>query len=563
MYKYSSMDLRFVKERVAEFRDQVRRRGAGELTEDEFRPLRLMNGLYMQRHAYMLRVAIPYGLISSAQMRAFGVVADRYDRGYGHFTTRQNLQYNWLKLEDVPDLLDLLADVEMNGIQTSGNCVRNITTDPYAGTAADEILDCRPYCEHLRQYVALHPEFMYLPRKFKIAFSGAAEDRAATAVHDIGIRAVREPNSGELTWRVFVGGGLGRTPRIAPVIRDYLPLDQLQSYVEAILRVYNLHGRRDNKFKARIKILVGALGVPEFQRQVEAEWETLRASEETQPDAHAQRMAALTEAFADIRYDSTAGQGPEDSSWRARAATDTTFRNWLERNVKPHRVPGYHSVLVSLKRPDIAPGDVFTAEFHALADLMDRFNQGQITAVYNQNLCLQNIRGRDLEAVYAALQALGMARANMGTIQDMICCPGLDFCSLANASSIPVAKALFERFADLDEAYDYGPVDIKMSGCINACGHHHVGDIGVLGIDKHGAEFFQVAIGGSPGTSDDDPASLAEVIGPSVPIDAVVDLVERIMDCYVDARTGREIFRDTVRRVGVDHFRDYLAGVAT
>ncbi|MBT9555995.1 MAG: nitrite/sulfite reductase, partial [Myxococcales bacterium] len=389
MYRYSPMDLQFVKERVAEFRDQVRRRNAGELTEDEFRPLRLMNGLYMQRHAYMLRVAIPYGLLSSAQMRKLGAIAEKYDRGFGHFTTRQNLQYNWLKLDEVPDLLQELADVEMNGIQTSGNCVRNITTDPYAGVAPDELLDCRPYCEILRQYVALHPEFMYLPRKFKIAFSGANEDRAATAVHDIGIKAVRGPH-GALGFEVLVGGGLGRTPRIGQVVRDFLPLEDLVSYTEAILRVYNLHGRRDNKFKARIKILVGALGIDEFRRQVEVEWAPI-AGEKLDPV----RVAAVTRQFEDVVFEPGA-EG--EQRFRERALTDAPFRRWLEHNVKPHRVPGYNVVLVSLKRPKIAPGDVFTAEFDALADLMDRYNQGYCTALYNQNVCFQYIRNADLEA---------------------------------------------------------------------------------------------------------------------------------------------------------------------
>lgn len=548
MYRYNDFDKAFVRERAAEFRGQVERRVAGELSEDEFRPLRLMNGLYYQRHAYMLRIAIPYGLISSAQMRCFGLIADKFDRGFGHFTTRQNLQFNWLELEDVPDILDHLAEVEMNAIQTSGNCVRNITCDPYAGVAGDEILDVRPYCEYIRQYVALHPEFMYLPRKFKIAMTGALEDRAAVQVHDIGVRAVER--DGEIGFEVLAGGGLGRTPRIGQVIYEFIEKRHLQSVIEAILRVYNLHGRRDNKYKARIKILVGDLGVDEFRRQVDAEWKHV-VSDELDMD----RIAEIASMFQEFQYDPGAAGY---SGHAERATTDRGFARWMKQNVGAHKVDGYNVVHVSLKKPGIAPGDVTSEQFRAIADLMDRHNHGICNAVYNQNLVFQDIRNDELETVFDALTNLGLATANIGTLQDMICCPGLDFCSLANASSIPIAKDITSRFDDLDELYDLGKIEIKMSGCINACGHHHVGDIGILGIDKRGEEFYQIAIGGSPGTSPSDPARVASILGPAVARKDVVDAMERILDCFATQRTGTESFRDTVARVGTEPFKEKL-----
>ncbi|GMV39178.1 MAG: sulfite reductase [Myxococcales bacterium] len=547
MYRYSPMDARFVRERVEEFRGQVARRLAGQLSEDELRPLRLMNGLYLQRHAYMLRIAIPYGLLNSDQVRKLGWIAEQYDRGYGHFTTRQNLQLNWIKLEEAPDILGHLADVEMHAIQTSGNCVRNITSDPFAGIAGDELLDPRPWCEVLRQYSTLHPEFMYLPRKFKIAISGSATDRAATSIHDIGVRAVRNAD-GELGWRILAGGGLGRTPRLAQVVTEWAPLDELIAWCEAILRVYNLHGRRDNKFKARIKILVGEIGIERFREEVAAELEQI-------PDRKMDmdRVREVAASFDDVVWDPLAA---ESSAHAERAATDRPFARWLERNVKPHKVPGYNAVYASLKRQGVPTGDLFAAEFDAVADLMDRFNQGYISATYEQNLLFQYIRNEDLGALYDGLAAVGLATPNIGTIQDIICCPGLDFCSLANASSIPVSKALIERFADLDEAYELGPLDIKMSGCINACGHHHVGHIGLLGIDKQGEEYYQIQLGGSPGTDDGDPASLGAVLGPAVAQDDVVTAVDRIVDCFVEQRDGTETFLQVVRRVGLQPFKE-------
>ncbi|MFT5429588.1 MAG: sulfite reductase (NADPH) hemoprotein beta-component [Myxococcota bacterium] len=548
MYLYNDFDKAFVRERADEFRGQVERRMSDELSEDEFRPLRLMNGLYYQRHAYMLRIAVPYGLLSSAQMRCFGLIAEKYDRGYGHFTTRQNIQFNWMELKDVPDILDHLAEVEMNAIQTSGNCVRNITCDPLAGVAGDEILDVRPYCEYIRQYVALHPEFMYLPRKFKIAMTGATEDRAAVQVHDIGVRTI--VRDGEVGFELLVGGGLGRTPRIGEVIYEWLPKKHLQSRIEAVLRVYNLHGRRDNKYKARIKILVGDLGVDEFRRQVDAEWEHVKDDE-----LDMGRIAEITAMFDDVHYE------PAANGYTAhleRAQTDPAFSRWMQHNLSDHKVDGYHVVHVSLKAPEEPPGDITTTQFHGLADLMDQYNQGKCTAVYNQNLVLQYIRTEDLVAVYDGLVNHGLATANIGTLQDMICCPGLDFCSLANATSIPIAKAINERFDDLDFLYDLGKIEIKMSGCINACAHHHVGDIGILGIDKRGEEFYQLAIGGSPGTTAADEARVAKILGPAVAKADVVDSIERIIDCFAAQRTGNESFRDTVSRVGTEPFKEVL-----
>ena len=546
MYKYNDFDKTFVKARVEEFRSQVERRLAGELSEEDFRPLRLMNGLYYQRHAYMLRVAIPYGLLNSRQMRALGVVAETYDRGFGHLTTRQNIQFNWLELKDIPDILDLLADVEMNGIQSSGNCVRNISCDPLSGVAADELIDMRPYCELIRQYVALHPEFMFLPRKFKIAMSAGKEDRAAVQVHDIGVRAVER--NGEIGFRIFVGGGLGRTPRVGKVIHEFLAPIHLQSYIEAVLRVYNLHGRRDNKYKARIKILVGALGIDEFRRQVDEEWQHLQ-----QDTLDTSKLAAIEGMF---RHGTYCNDAKHYTAHKQRALTDTSFARWLEHNVLAHKHDGYNIVHVSAKRKGIPPGDLYTHQFDALADIMDNYSWGHCNVVYDQNLVLPYVKNEDLEAVYDRLTSIELATANRHTIQDMICCPGLDFCSLANAASIPVAKAITERFDDLDELYDLGRIDIKMSGCINACGHHHVGDIGILGIDKRGEEYYQIALGGSPGQSDVDIARVAKILGPAVAKDRVVWALERILDTYATARTGSESFRDTVSRVGVHPFKE-------
>lgn len=548
MYRYNDFDKAFVKARVQEFRSQVERRLSNQLSEDDFRPLRLMNGLYYQLHAYMLRVAIPYGLLNSRQMRVLGDVAEKYDRGFGHLTTRQNIQFNWLELEQVPEILDLLADAEMTGIQTSGNCVRNISCDPFSGVAGDELIDMRPYCELIRQYVALHPEFMFLPRKFKIAMSAGTEDRAAVQVHDVGVRAVER--NGEIGFRIFVGGGLGRTPRIGQVIRDFLPTIHLQSYIEAILRVYNLHGRRDNKYKARIKILVGALGIDEFRRQVEEEWQHLK-----QDQLNNEHLAEIRRMF---RHGDYCDNAKDYVAHHQRATTDASFARWLEHNVLKHKVDGYNIVHVAVKRKDLPPGDLFTHQFRALADIMDQYSWGYCNAVYDQNLVLPYVKNEDLEAVYDQLTSIELATPNRHTLQDMICCPGLDFCSLANTTSIPVAKAITERFDDLDELYDLGRIDIKMSGCINACGHHHVGDIGILGIDKRGEEYFQIALGGSPGQSDVDLARVAKILGPAVAKDRVVWALERILDTYASARTGNETFRDTVTRVGVGPFKEAI-----
>jgi sulfite reductase (NADPH) hemoprotein beta-component len=548
VYRYNDFDKAFVKARVQEFRSQVERRLSNQLSEDDFRPLRLMNGLYYQLHAYMLRVAIPYGLLNSRQMRVLGDVAEKYDRGFGHLTTRQNIQFNWLELEQVPEILDLLADAEMTGIQTSGNCVRNISCDPFSGVAGDELIDMRPYCELIRQYVALHPEFMFLPRKFKIAMSAGTEDRAAVQVHDVGVRAVER--NGEIGFRIFVGGGLGRTPRIGQVIRDFLPTIHLQSYIEAILRVYNLHGRRDNKYKARIKILVGALGIDEFRRQVEEEWQHLK-----QDQLNNEHLAEIRRMF---RHGDYCDNAKDYVAHHQRATTDASFARWLEHNVLKHKVDGYNIVHVAVKRKDLPPGDLFTHQFRALADIMDQYSWGYCNAVYDQNLVLPYVKNEDLEAVYDQLTSIELATPNRHTLQDMICCPGLDFCSLANTTSIPVAKAITERFDDLDELYDLGRIDIKMSGCINACGHHHVGDIGILGIDKRGEEYFQIALGGSPGQSDVDLARVAKILGPAVAKDRVVWALERILDTYASARTGNETFRDTVTRVGVGPFKEAI-----
>jgi len=548
MYRYDQTDIRLVRERVEEYRSQVQRRISGELSEDEFRPLRLMNGLYLQRHAYMLRIAVPYGLLSSAQMRKLAFITERYDRGLGHWTTRQNLQLNWLKIEDTPDILAHLAEVEMHAMQTSGNCVRNITCDPWAGVAPDELFDVRPWCEIVRQYTTLHPEFMYLPRKFKIAFSGAAEDRAATQIHDVGIEAMRDA-AGAFAWRVYVGGGLGRTPRVGQIVREGLPLDEVVAYCEAILRVYNLHGRRDNKFKARIKILVGELGLDRFKAEVEAEYADIP---EAQRHVDLAKVAAIARQFEVVRRDdSTVVDGH-----LSRAAADPSFSRWLEANTLPHRWPGHRIVQLSLKHPGRAPGDATTAQLYAIADLMDRFNQGYAVSTYQQNLALQFVRHADLPALYDALLPLGLATPNIGTIQDIICCPGMDYCSLANAHSIPVAKALHERFIDLDEAYDLGPVHIKMSGCINACGHHHIGHIGILGIDKKGVDFYQIAIGGHPGTGPHDPARVGRILGQAVPKERVVDVVERVLEVYRERRQGAESFVQTVERLGVSPFQE-------
>ena len=545
MYAYNEVDQRIVDERVAQFRGQVERRLAGELSEDEFRPLRLMNGLYLQRHAYMLRVAIPYGLLSSAQVRMLGHIARKYDRGYGHITTRQNIQYNWPKLAEVPDLLADLASVEMHAIQTSGNCIRNISCDQLAGVAADEIEDPRPYAEIMRQWSTFHPEFSFLPRKFKIAFTGAKRDRAAVLVHDIGIRIV-ENDAGEVGFQVIVGGGLGRTPIIGEVIREFLPREHLLSYCEAILRVYNLGGDRENKFKARIKIQVKTLGPQEFARLVEEEWERIKDSVLA---VTPEEIARVAKFFEPPPYDPAAADEP---GFDDAIASNPAFARWAQHNVSGHKVPGYAVAHVSLKHPARPPGDITADQLELVADLADSFSFGEVRTTHEQNIVLADVKQSDLFALWQRLDESELATPNIGKITDMICCPGLDFCALANAGSISVAKQLTERFEDLDRQYDLGELKLKMSGCINACGHHHVGHIGILGINKNDEEWYQIMLGGSA----EDDASLGKWLGPAIPQHGVTDAVEKIVGVYVAQREEGERLLDVYRRIGRSPFKE-------
>jgi sulfite reductase (NADPH) hemoprotein beta-component len=541
MYRYDELDQALVDQRVAEFRDQVRRHLAGELSEEEFRPLRLRNGLYIQRHAPMLRIAIPYGLLSAQQLRALADITRRYDRGYGHFTTRQNLQLNWPALAEVPDILAELARVQMHAIQTSGNCVRNVTADHMAGIAPDEIDDPRPYCEIIRQWATLHPEFTYLPRKFKIAVTGSAEDRAASEVHDIGLQ-LRRGAAGDIGFTVRVGGGLGRAPAIGQLIREWLPLAELLAYLEAILRVYNLHGRRDNIHKARIKVLVKSLGIERFRTEVEREWQAGRGYAAQVSPAELERVRAFfrPQPYATLAdLDVVSGRAP-------------AFQAWYRYNTRAHRVPGYRAVLVSLKAHGGVPGDITAAQMEALAELAGRVSFGLVRSTHTQNLLLADVPQHRLHEVWQELAALGLAMPNIGTLTDMIVCPGLDFCSLANAGTISVARQIQERFDDLDYLYDLGEIELKMSGCMNACGHHHVGHIGILGVDKHGEEWYQITLGGSANGF----TALGEVIGPSVPQQEVATTLERILETYRELREEGERFIDTVRRLGVTPFRE-------
>jgi sulfite reductase (NADPH) hemoprotein beta-component len=545
MYRHDAFDRRLVRERVAQFRDQTRRFLEGELSEDAFRPLRLQNGLYLQKHAPMLRISIPYGLLSSQQLRMLARIARTYDRGYGHFTTRQNLQLNWPRLADVPAILAELADVDMHAIQTSGNCVRNITTDHFAGVARDETVDPRPYCELVRQWAALHPEFAYLPRKFKIAVSGAASDRAALLVHDIGLGLVRD-DTGAIGFRVAVGGGLGRTPIVGHVIREFLPRAEILNYLDAILRIYNRFGRRDNKWKARVKILVKERTPARFAREVEEEWSHVRGGDGRVPDAEFDRLAAF---FAPPPY---AAPPPDDATFRAALADNRAFARWVGRNVHPHKVDGYAIVTLSLKRPGVPPGDVTSERMDAIADLADRYAFGEIGVSHEQNLVLRDVRQADLLAVWTRAKALGLATPNVGLLTDIVCCPGGDFCSLANAKSIPIAEAITRRFDDLDYVHDIGELDLNMSGCMNACGQHPIGHIGILGVDKQGAEFYQVTIGGTQGAR----AALGKVIGPSFAADEMPDVIERLVETYVDLRHDDERFVDAVHRLGIEPFKE-------
>ncbi|NYS76641.1 MULTISPECIES: nitrite/sulfite reductase [Halomonadaceae] len=546
MYRYDIHDQTLVDERVAQFRDQMERYRAGRLGEEEFRPLRLQNGLYIQRHAPMLRIAIPYGMLAGNQLRALAEITRRYDRGYGHFTTRQNLQLNWPALEDVPDILADLAKVQMHAIQTSGNCIRNTTSDQFAGIANDEVEDPRPWCELIRQWSTLHPEFAYLPRKFKIAVSGAAQDRAAIQVHDIGLRLWHNAD-GELRIKVLAGGGLGRTPMIADVVREDLPWQHLLTYLEACVRVYNQFGRRDNKFKARIKILVKALGIEEFRRRVDEEWAHLKDGPQTLNQA---AVDAAKLHFPEPDRRPVAENANE--AFDLLRTENRSFARFVTNNVSDHKVPGYKAVTLSLKRREHAPGDVTADQMEAVADLADRYSFGEVRVTHEQNLVLSDVPVDELEALWKELEALGMANPTVGTLNDIICCPGGDYCSLANAVSIPIAQALQERFEDLDFLYDLGPLDLNISGCMNACGHHHVGHIGILGVDKKGEEFYQISIGGN---STDD-ASLGKILGPSFFRSDVPDVIEKVLEVYVAQRHEDERFLDTYRRIGLKPFKE-------
>ena len=548
MYRYDEFDAAFVRERVAEFADQVERRLAGELTEDQFRPLRLMNGVYLQLHAYMLRIAIPYGTLSARQMRKLAVIGRTFDRGYGHFTTRQNLQYNWIALKDVPAILSELADVEMHAIQTSGNCVRNVTVDHFAGAAADEIADPRPYAEILRQWSSLHPEFTFLPRKFKIAVSGGPRDRAAVQVHDIGLEVKRDA-AGRTGFAVYVGGGQGRTPMIAKKLRDFVAEEDLLAYVEAILRIYNLEGRRDNKYKARIKILVHETGFEQLKAAIEAEFGELKGRTLTLPPDEIARIRAYfaPPAFVDVPARSEVFEAARRGS--------PAFARFAARNVHPHRLQGYGIVTISLKPSGGIPGDSTADQMDAVADIAERYSFGEIRVSHEQNLILPHVKLDDAPAVHAALERAGLATPNAGLITDIICCPGLDYCSLANARSIPVAQRLSERFADLDRQHDIGDLKLKISGCINACGHHHVGHIGILGVDRKGEEFYQITLGGSA----DENTAIGEIVGRGFSSEDVVDAVEIVITAYLRLRLSpAETFLATYRRLGEKPFWEAL-----
>jgi sulfite reductase (NADPH) hemoprotein beta-component len=545
MYRYDNYDQAIVEARVDQFLDQTRRYLAGKLTEDEFRPLRLHNGLYVEKNGPMLRIAIPYGQFSATQARKLADISRRYDRGFGHFTTRQNIQLNWVQLPQVPEILAELAKVEMHAIQTSGSVLRNVTTDHFAGIAPDEIADPRPWAEILRQWSALHPEFAYLPRKFKIAISGASEDRAAIRVHDIGLQLI-ENSAGELGFRIFVGGGLGRTPLVAEELNGFLPWPHLLTYLEAVLRVYNRYGRRDNLYKARIKILVQALGVQEFARQVEEEWAYLKDGPATLTD---QEVARISSHFAAPAYETLPA---DDLCHLANLREDKAFTRWVERNVHAHKVPGYAAVTLSLKKPGRAPGDATAEQLEVVADLAQRYSFGEIRVSHEQNLVLPDVPQRELYTVWHRAKAAGLATPTVGLLADMITCPGGDFCELANTRSIPVAKAIQERFDDLDYLHDIGELELNISGCVNGCAHHGIGHIGILGVDKNGEEWYQVSIGGDQGNH----AAIGNVIGPAIAATKVAEVVERLILAYLDLRHADERFIDTVRRLGIEPFRD-------
>jgi sulfite reductase (NADPH) hemoprotein beta-component len=551
MYRYDEFDNRLVTERVDQFRRQTERRLAGELTEDQFKPLRLMNGLYLQLHAYMLRINVPYGVLSARQMHQLAHVARTYDKGYGHFTTRQNIQYNWIQLKDVPDALADLAEVEMHGIQSSGNCIRNTTSDQYAGVAKDELEDPRVYCEIIRQWSTLHPEFSFLPRKFKIAVTGSPNDRAAVKLHDIGLRMHRN-TAGEPGFEVIVGGGQGRTPFVGKTIRDWLAPEHLLSYLEAILRVYNFDGRRDNKYKARIKILVHQIGEDEFRKRVDTEWEQIKDSALKLPQEEIERINTY---FAPPDY---AQLEDQEQILVGQRATNSKFNAWVSTNVADHKVPGYAIVNISLKSLKQPPGDMTAAQMDAVADLADEYGFGELRVNHRQNLALPDIQQSDLLALWEKLAALDLASPNIGQVSDIIACPGLDYCALANARSIPLAQEINQRYQDMDRVQNIGEVTINISGCMNACGHHHVGHIGILGVDKRGKEFYQFTLGGSS----DQNASLGDRTGPGFPADQAVDSVEKILNTYLEIRNEGERFLDTYRRVGMPPFKEALYGTS-
>lgn len=549
MYRYDDFDRQLVEERTAQFREQVRRRLAGDITEEQFRPLRLMNGVYLQLHAYMLRVAIPYGTLRSDQLRALGGIARKYDKGYGHFTTRQNIQYNWPKLDEIPDALLDLSKVEMHAIQTSGNCIRNTTTDQYAGAAADEIEDPRPYCELIRQWSTFHPEFTYLPRKFKIAVTGSPNDRAAVKVHDIGLR-MHHNEVGETGFEVIVGGGLGRTPFVGKTVRDFIGKNDLFSYLEAILRVYNRFGRRDNKYKARIKILVHEEGIDKMRDLVEEEWAqikdgSLRVSDE--------EIAQYVEQFAPPAFENLSDDSPELTLHKVE---HRRFANWVQSNVIAHKQPGYAIANVSLKPIGGIPGDATDAQMELVADLSEKYSFGDVRVTHEQNLVLPHVKKADLFALWLELDAGGLGTGNLGYVTDIIACPGLDYCALATARSIPLSQRISERFGDMDRQHDIGELKIKISGCINACGHHHVGHIGILGLDKRGKEFYQITLGGDASEN----AAIGKIAGAGFSEAEVVDAIESLVTKYIDIRDPGERFIDTYRRVGMDPFKEVLYG---
>jgi sulfite reductase (NADPH) hemoprotein beta-component len=547
MYQYDHQDQRMLDERVRQFRGQTERYLKGELTEAEFRPLRLQNGLYVQRLAPMLRVAIPYGMLNSAQMRKLAHIARHFDKGYAHFSTRQNVQFNWPRLEEVPDILAELASVQMHAIQTSGNCIRNTTADQFSGVARDEIEDARPYCELIRQWSTFHPEFTFLPRKFKIAVSGSRDDRAAVRVHDIGL-LMRRDDAGNTGFEVLVGGGLGRTPIIGSTIREFLPAPELLGYLDAILRVYNRYGRRDNLYKARIKILVKALGVDEFRDRVEREWQLIRANVPPLGEAQLERARAFFTAPDYLALDDDAA----DRELGVARERTRAFDRWMQRNVTGHRVAGYAIVTLSLKRTGIAPGDATDRQMELVADLADAYSFGEIRVTHEQNLVLADVPKQQLYALWQAASSAGLATPNIGLLTDIICCPGGDFCSLANAKSIPVAEAIQRRFDDLDYLHDLGAIDLNISGCMNACGHHHVGQIGILGVDKKGSEFYQISLGGNAGTE----AAIGTILGPSFAQDVVPEVVARLLQRYVEQREEGESFLETYDRIGIEPFRE-------